>query len=621
MQHIIVAGESCSPELELQHIIVAGESCSPELAARWSKGRRFFNAYGPTEGTVCATVFENPTGSSSTLPIGRPIANTQIYILDQSLQPVPIGVPGELHIGGVGLARGYLNRPELTAEKFINNPFSDDPNSRLYKTGDLARYLPDGNIEYLGRIDNQVKIRGFRIELGEIEAVLAQHPLVRQAVVIVWKVQAGDKRIVAYFIPTQESPASDELHDFIKELLPNYMIPVAFIPLPKIPLTPNGKIDRRRLPTPSPFQIKREQQFIAPRTLVEKALAEIWADVLEHESIGIHDNFFELGGHSLLAVSLMARIGQQFGKKLPLSTLVEGPTIEKLATFLDQSTEKMWSSLVAIQPNGTKPPFFCVPGIGGNVTDFYELAQQLGNEQPFYGLQAVGLDGKSKPYTNIEDIATHYLKEMQTVQPQGPYLLGGHSFGALVAFEMSQQLQKQGHEIARLVIFDMIAPHLFNKPKGVDWDDAKWLSDAARVIERGLGKPLEVSYKMLQTLDSEGQLNYLLERFKQASFLPADADKTDIQGFIDVYKANCRIDYSPQNLKPTRITLFQASELIEGHELNEQKAEPTWGWHQYADGEVDIQVVPGDHFTMMSQPNVRVLADKLRACLGKFQEQ
>jgi acyl carrier protein len=404
------------------------------------------------------------------IPIGKPIFNTTLFILGKHLDLLPVGVVGELYIGGVGLARGYLNRPELTAEKFIKNPF--DPHSRLYKTGDLARYLPDGNIEYLGRIDNQVKIRGFRIELGEIEAVLAQHPDVQEAVVIA---REDEPRLVAYvvsdLIPTRipyqseclvkyddhlvpvqtadictagallegsmsfekgKDSLRDKLRHALKEKLPNYMVPSDFILLMSLPLTPSGKIDRRALSQLSVYHLS-EKTFIAPRTPKEELLAGIWAEVLGVERVGVHDNFFDLGGHSLLAVKLMARIGQQFGKKLPLSTLVEGPTIEQLATVLNQSTEKMWSSLVAIQPNGTKLPFFCVPGIGGNVTDFYELALQLGNEQPFYGLQAVGLDGKSKPYTNIEDMATHYIKEMQTVQPQGSYLLGGHSFGALVA--------------------------------------------------------------------------------------------------------------------------------------------------------------------------------------------
>ncbi|RKZ51510.1 MAG: non-ribosomal peptide synthetase, partial [Candidatus Parabeggiatoa sp. nov. 3] len=312
----------------LQTLIVGGETCSPSVVTQWSKGRRFFNAYGPTEGTVCATVFENTTGIS-TLPIGRPIANTQIYILDQYLQPVPIGVPGELHLGGTGLARGYLNRPELTAEKFIKNPFSDVPNSRLYKTGDLACYLPDGNIEYLGRIDNQVKIRGFRIELGEIEAALAQHPFVTESAVIVHEASKTDKRLVAYLVPHQGQVIENTaLRDFLKERLPDYMIPSAFVTLENLPLTPNGKIDRRALSQLSVSHSQlSEKTFVAPRTADEELLAGIWASVLGIERVGVHDNFFELGGHSLLALNLMARIEQQFGKKLPLSTIVDSPTI------------------------------------------------------------------------------------------------------------------------------------------------------------------------------------------------------------------------------------------------------------------------------------------------------
>jgi thioesterase domain-containing protein/acyl carrier protein len=411
----------------------------------------------------------------------------------------------------------------------------------------------------------------------------------------------------------------DKLRQGLKEKLPDYMVPSDFVLLMSLPLTPSGKIDRRALSqlSVSNYQLS-EKTFVAPQTSEEKLLAEIWAEVLGIERVGIHDNFFELGGHSLLAVNLMARIGLKFGKKLPLSALIEGPTIEQLATVVNQSTDKIWSSLVAIQPNGTKRPFFCVPGIGGNVTDFYQLAQQLGKKQPFYGLQAVGLDGKSTPYSNIEEMATHYIREMQTVQPQGPYLLGGHSFGALVAFEMCQQLHR--HDVALLVIFDMMAPHCFNKPISADWDDAKWLFEAARVIERGLGKPVKVSYEALQTLDSESQLNYLLQQFKKASFLPPDADKTHILGFIDVYKANFRMDYRPKDSKPTRIILFKASEVIKEYKNKDwynSSADPTWGWSRYAEGLVDILMVPGDHFTMMNQPQVQVLADKLRACLDK----
>ena len=318
--------------LDLQYIIVAGESCSPDLAGQWSKGRHFFNAYGPTEGTVCATVFENMTGSSSTLPIGRPIANTQVYILDQNAQPLPVGVPGELHISGAGLARGYLNRPDLTAEKFITNPYRSDPNSRLYKTGDLARYLPDGNIEYLGRIDNQVKIRGFRIELGEIEAVLAQYPAIREVVTIVREDQPDNKRLVAYIVPKEETALTpDELRPFLKAKLPDYMVPKAFVILEAFPLTPNGKIDRHALPAPEQVFYPTEETSIMPQTDMERSIATVWQEVLHVDKVGIYDNFFDLGGHSLLIIQVQAKLQKAFAKQISVVELFEHPTIHALA--------------------------------------------------------------------------------------------------------------------------------------------------------------------------------------------------------------------------------------------------------------------------------------------------
>jgi len=324
-------------ELDLQCLIVAGESCSPELVAGWSKGRRFFNAYGPTEATVCATTFENSAKYQDKLPIGSPIANTQIYILDNHHMPVPIGIPGELHIGGAGVARGYLNRPELIVEKFINNPFSKEQNSRLYKTGDLARYLPDGNIEYLGRIDNQVKIRGFRIELGEIEAVLAQYPDVRENAVIVHEISQTDKRLVAYFVPHKgQLIENTALRDFLKERLPDYMIPSVFVTLESLPLTPNGKIDRRTLVgwvslrETHRFQAS-EKQLVAPSTPEEELLAGIWADVLGVERVGIHDNFFELGGDSIIGIQVISRANQAGDLQLTPRQLFQHQTIAELA--------------------------------------------------------------------------------------------------------------------------------------------------------------------------------------------------------------------------------------------------------------------------------------------------
>ncbi|MBS9386559.1 MAG: amino acid adenylation domain-containing protein [Dolichospermum sp. BR01] len=330
---------------DLQYLSVGGEASSAELVERWGTGRRFFNAYGPTESTVAATIaICQPNGKKP--PIGRPIANAQIYILDSHLQPVPVGVPGELHIGGAGLARGYLNRPELTQEKFIPNPFDNSKfkipygnakggqNSKLYKTGDLARYLPDGNIEYLGRIDNQVKIRGFRIELGEIEAVLSQLGDVQASCVIVREDITGDKRLVGYIVPQKEvTPTVSELRQFLKAKLPEYMVPNAFVILESLPLTPNGKIDHRALPTPD-LHRELKHKYVAPRTPVEEILAQIWAQVLKVEQVGIEDNFFTFGGHSLLAIQLVSHIRNIFQVELPLRELFAAPTIAELMPLI-----------------------------------------------------------------------------------------------------------------------------------------------------------------------------------------------------------------------------------------------------------------------------------------------
>jgi amino acid adenylation domain-containing protein len=329
---------------ELQTIIVAGEACSEELIKQWATGRNFFNAYGPTETSVCATV-EKWTDETLKVTIGRPIANTQVYILDCHLQPVPIGVVGELHIGGMGLARGYLNRPELTQEKFIPNPFEKDEvipptplnkggnePSKLYKTGDLARYLPDGKIEYLGRIDNQVKIRGFRIELGEIEALLNQNQAVQSSCVIVREDNLGDKRLVAYVVLQPEiNLTTNEIRQFLRAKLPDYMVPTAFVFLDTFPLTPNGKIDRRALPAPD---LQGQGEYIGPSNPIEEKMAQIWAEVLKLERVSIEDNFFELGGHSLLATQVISRCQEAFEIALPLRYLFESPTIAQLSAVI-----------------------------------------------------------------------------------------------------------------------------------------------------------------------------------------------------------------------------------------------------------------------------------------------
>ena len=325
---------SVLPENELPDlttIITAGEACTSDLVSRWAKGRRFFNAYGPTETTVCASMLDVSDNGYTNPPIGSPIDNFQLYVLDSNLQPVAIGVPGELLIGGMGLARGYLNRPDLTAEKFIPNPFSSVEGARLYKSGDLVRYLADGNIEFLGRIDHQVKVRGFRIELGEIEAVLVDHPNILDVVAVVREDKPGDKRLVAYLISDGDHELTvGELRAYLRDLLPDYMIPSAFMILDEFPLTPNGKIDKKALPAPDQSRPELENEFVAPRNEIEEKLAEICVELLQVEKVGVYDSFFELGGHSLLATQFISHIREEFEVELPLRTLFESPTIAEL---------------------------------------------------------------------------------------------------------------------------------------------------------------------------------------------------------------------------------------------------------------------------------------------------
>jgi surfactin family lipopeptide synthetase C len=473
----------------IRHLSFGGEAADPRRVKEvleHSVPQQLVNLYGPTESTTATTTctVKEVSDDMVALPIGRVIANTQVYILDQELRPTPIGVPGELYIGGDGLAQGYLNCPELTAEKFVPNPFSNVSGQRLYKTGDLVRYLPDGNIEFLGRIDNQVKIRGFRIEPGEIEAVLAQSPDIKGAAVVVSEDPLGNKCLIAYVIPDQDEPSVDKLRSFLKEKLPHYMIPAAFVMLKAFPLNPNGKLDHKALPEPDLLSQNGSATLVAPRNPFELQLTQIWAEVLNTPLVGVQDNFFDLGGHSLLAVHLMARIQQHFGKKLPLASLFEGPTVEQLAHILQQQAEEsVLPLLVPIKPDGSKQPFFCVSGAGGNIVYFYHLARYLDSDRPFYAFQAKGLDGKSEPHTCVEEMAADYIAALQAVQPEGPYLLGGHSFGSWVAFEMGQQLQEQGHEVALLAVLDTPGPGSYNL-ENIQFDEMERMVRVSELIER-----------------------------------------------------------------------------------------------------------------------------------------
>ena len=333
----------------LRHVFCGGEALAPALQEQFCGHleARLHNLYGPTEATIDVACWTCARGGEQRIvPIGRPIANTQLYLLDAQLQPVPIGIPGELYIGGASLARGYLHRPELTAAAFIPHPFSAEPGTRLYKTGDLARYLPDGNIELLGRLDHQVKIRGYRIELGEIETTLEHHPAIRQAVILVREDTPGDRRLVAYCVPCHGlGPNLHELRSFLQTKLPDYMIPATFVLLDALPLTPSGKVDRHALPAPGRARPALSEAFVAPRTPAEELLAGIWTSVLGVEAVGIHDNFFALGGHSLLAMQVLSRLRKVFQVDVPLRTLFEAPTVAGLARHVEEIRQAAQSPL------------------------------------------------------------------------------------------------------------------------------------------------------------------------------------------------------------------------------------------------------------------------------------
>ena len=609
-----------APLLNTQYrlFLVGGDTMLPEVLSLWQetpqRSVRLINAYGPTEATITATAFETASriGTGERLhrvPIGRPLANREIYILDRNCNPVPIGVPGELHIGGMSLARGYLNRPELTAEKFIPNPFSNVAGARMYKTGDLARYLPDGNIEYIGRTDHQVKIRGFRIELGEIEAAIAQHPFVRQAIISTQEDVPGEKRLLAYVVGDREHvPTANDLRSFLKDKIPEYMVPSFFILLDSIPTMPNGKVDRAALPKPDQARPTMGKAFVGSRDDLERQLTALWEEVLNVRPIGVTDNFFELGGHSLLAVRLFALIDKRLGKRLPLAALFRGATVEDLAELVRQNfSSETPTSLVPIQPAGNKRPLFLVHPAGGHVFPFIGLAQCLGVDQPCYGLQARGVEEGQDPHTRIEDMAASYIDAIQTVQSEGPYLLGGWSMGGEIAFEMAQQLHARGQKVALLALLDARIPSSGENVADEDFE-ATLMADVVRYF--GLSTDFG---KSLALIPHDELLARVLEEGKKTGLIPADIEPSQAHRLIELCKSDFRASRNYVLRRyPGRVTLFRAIEDPSGKPLD-----PTLGWSDWAEGGVEVQLVPGNHATMVYKPNVETLAEKLAECIDR----
>ncbi|HUN44157.1 MAG TPA: amino acid adenylation domain-containing protein [Acetobacteraceae bacterium] len=629
-QLALVASEPQIAALALRDIITAGERLriTPELAdfMRGLPRCRLHNHYGPAETHVVTAFTLGPEVADwpELPPIGRPVANTQVYLLDEHRQPVPQGVIGEIYLGGACLARGYWQRPALTQQRFVAHPLATGRDARLYRTGDLGRRLNDGNIQFLGRCDDQVKIRGFRVEPGEIEAVLAKSPAVSDVVVIAREDSPGDRRLVTYVVP-QPGHAIDEgaLREFVRASLPDYMIPAAFVTMAAFPQTPSGKADRLRLPAPG-STAGRGSMYNPPRNPDELRLTEIWESVLDRPDIGISDDFFELGGHSLLAVRVMARIERAWGVHLPLAVLFQYPTIELLAGRLrERPMPAVSRPLVPIRRTGTLPPFFMVPGAGGNVLYLYDLARRLGPDQPFYGLQAIGLDGQAAPPATVEEMAEQCVRDIIAVCPAGPFMIGGHSFGGAIAFEIAQQLQRAGYSVALLVAFDTNAPHTVQPAPQQRPDDAAWLAEIGSIIGELSGKEVVISETELRCLDAEDQVASFRSSLIRNGWLPPETTLTQVHAFVEVYKAHIRMEYRPRAPVPIPILLLKTLRTP-GPDARDPTLDevlgPAWGWNDLALGEMDIATVPGNHLTMMTEPHVQAVADQLRQRLVRCRQ-
>ncbi len=609
-------------------VLFGGEAVDPKWVRAVLKEppRHLLHVYGPTENTTFSTWHEirEVAPDATTIPIGKPIANSQCYILDPHLNPVPFGVPGELHVAGDGLARGYWNQPELTAQKFIPNPCRDLGGSKLlYKTGDLTRWLADGSIEFIGRIDQQVKLRGFRVELGEIESVLTQHSGIRDCVVTVHANGNGDKKLAAYFVPHgRRSPAIPELRQHLKNKLPEYMVPSAFVRLDALPLTPNGKVDRQALPAPERVRPELEKRYATPQDAVEVELTRIWENVLGIHPVGIQDKFFELGGHSLLAVRVIAQIEKSFSRKLKLATIFQAQTIEQLAAILRKEIQEdsaiSGTSLVEIQPKGTRPPLFFVHGAGGGMFwGYVNLSRHLGHDQPVYGLRSRGLDGREE-FQTIEQMAAQYINDLRAIQRHGPYHIGGYCFGGNVAYEMARQLQEQGEEIATLALFNCAPAN--SRYSRLSWSPRWLLRFGINLCYWGKyflnwTPPQRREFFRWKKEMFKRRADRFLGHSKQSKATVDAGELVDLSSYSEDQRKlweshiHALVNYHPQPY-PGRVELFRSP----GHPLL-CSFDVDYGWGDLAQGGVGITIVPGVHEKILEEPCVGVLANDLRFVL------
>lgn len=577
-------------------------------------------SYGATETQRAVgyyIVHQDASGmpSKEVYPSGHGMPGVQLLVLGEAQQRAGIGEIGEIYVRSPHLAKGYLDDEELTRSRFIPNPWSNDPEDRLYRTGDLGRYLPDGNVEFLGRADRQVKLRGFRIEPAEIESALLDHPAIQQAAVTLVQRDPQDVRLAAYLVTQDEAPLSTSLlRSFLRDRLPDYMIPTDYVVLPRLPLTPNLKIDFAALPA-QPVKSHAPATGV-PLSNTELRLAKVWQKVLGVPEVERDDDFFDLGGHSLIAVRLFAQIEAQFGKRLPVALLFRAPTLEQLAQAIEGEAESAFNStIVPITSNGAKPPFFCVHGLGGGVLGYSELARKLGPDRPFYGLQALGLYGE-EPHRQVETMAAYYVKAMRQVQSRGPYYVGGYCYGGIVAFEMARQLESAGEPVGGVAIFEGYAISRAEGRKQL-WRPQAMARTAFNLPYWLIDYGPRAYAQMRAHRMSEGKSTWQ-ERVLEIDRRVALLDPHELAVAEEIPPAHRRViaahlqalrEYHPPPYGG-RVTLFRVRALSLF-----RAADPAMGWGSLARGGVDIRIIPGAHHNILERPYVNELAKQLEKML------
>ena len=602
--------------------ILSGSDCT-RAAAAFGSQVRLFNQYGPTEYTMASTCFPVPTepGEPGPLSVGKPVWNTRVYILDEALNPLPVGIPGEIHVAGAGMTRGYLKDPELTQARYIHDPFSEDPQALLYKTGDLGRYTPDGNIQFLGRIDRQLKIRGQRVEPGEIESLLRGHPAVQDCAVRAQPLRPGENALAAYWLAAPDAAASQsELKEYLSQRLPGYMLPGVFLQMEKLPNLPNGKIDLARLPLPAQAERGIPKLTAPPQTHLEQRLAAIWESLLGTSPISIQDNFFELGGHSILVLRLFLEIEKEFQVKLPLASIFKSPTVAGLAQLLAQAVlGKEQSNFTLLQPLGSQPPFFYLHTQHSYSSTILHLAETAGKQQPFYAVQIPLPTKEVSRQTTLEEIARQTLAQVRLIQPHGPYFLGGYSLSGIFAFELARQLAEAGEETALLALIDpsiSILPgyyHLLSVPRRLLYR-AGFMIYAARLHLGNLKQlpfPKKISYIWQRVAKR------LPSKFQPAPASPSTADPY-LEPLIIQRQLSRRYRLRPY---PGRVVLIKSMDRAD-HTL-----EPGWffdretsGWKILAGAGVAVVPIPGDHHSIILEQNIDTLAQALAGCIHSAQQ-